>query len=419
MNIQIGSVVQKVVFAASILMSVAAHARLEEIEDKVLSESFGQALFVVDKIGANALTGSMGANSPTDFTFYRMGLDAELAMNMNIAKMQLGCGGINDALTANPACDIEMDYVRFMGRNGDKAPSATGNAAVDGPINAASDFILRRPYIELAVKNEGSATTREIVGIKIGAEMADGYVSAGRSYANGATNIEHGGTCNTGAAVLSSPGQLNCHSGVRSISGFLGTELSATLPLTVIGSNGYGCAGNTSTGVDDCGSGDALYLDYAGTRMDVLNLSDLSLKLNGGLAGIIGSGYARLIANTRMIHGFALINTKDFFLSFQRQQVAYPRYSKAIPTVAEAPVCAAGNPQPTRCSSAYAVPANPGWWMNVPDVKLTNAMIERVSVGLFDLGSLLSALGRPGMSAYNPDLNIEPAANCYGGRSFC
>lgn len=389
----------------SCLLMANVHG-LQSLDDEELSSYSGQAFIWADRIAPNSLTGQMGPGSATDFTFFRMGLDAELAMNMNMAKLQLGCGGINDGLLSTPACDIDMDYVRFMGRNGDGPGS---------PVT--SNFVLRRPYIEIAFKNENNPALREVVGIKIGAQMADGYVSVGRKYESG-TNVEHGGTCNSSASVLSSPGQLNCHSGINSLSAFVGTELSATLPLTVIGSNGYGCAGNTAFAGDDCGVAETLYVDYAGTRMNQLELADLVLQLNGGLAGIIGTGYARLVANTRMLHGFALVNTSDFFISFQRQQVAYPRYTKTTPTVADTPVCGtAANPD--RCASAYAVPANPGWWMNIPSAKLTNAMIDRVSVGLFDLGTLLSALGRPGMAAYNPDFNINPVSNCYGGTLFC
>ncbi len=397
--------IKKIIFAVFTVFPLPAMA-MQSLTDGELSAFSGQAFIWTDRIAPNSLTGSMGAGSATDFTFFRMGLDAQLDFNLNIAKMQLGCGGINDNLVSSPACDIDMDYVRFMGRTG-----ASASAAV------TSNFFLRRPYIEIALKNENNPALREVVGIKIGSQIADGYVGVGRKYASG-TNVEHGGTCNSSASVLSSPGQLNCHSGINSLSGFVGAELSATLPMTVIGSNGYGCAGNTSLGGDDCSAADTLYIDYAGTRMSQLELADLLLKLNGGLAGIIGTGYARLIANTRVLHGFALTNTSDFFISFQRQQVAYPRYTKTTPTAADTPICGtAANPD--RCSSAYAVPANPGWWINIPDAKLTNAMVDRVTVGLLDLGTLLGALGRPGMAAYNPDFNIDPPSNCYGGRLFC
>ncbi|MDP2228176.1 MAG: hypothetical protein Q8J78_11955 [Moraxellaceae bacterium] len=351
-------------FSMTILMSVScAQAGMQGMSDEELSDHSGQAFIWSDRIAPNSLVGQMGAGSATDFSFFRMGLDAQLDFNLNIAKMQLGCGGINDNLVATPACDIDMDYVRFMGRT---------NSVAGAP--ATSNFVLRRPYIEIAFKNENNPSTREVVGIKIGAQSADGYVGVGRKYETGQTNIEHAGNC-TAASVLSSPGQLNCHSGINSLSGFVGAELSASLPLTVIGSNGYGCAGNTALAADDCGPGDTLYIDYAGTRMNQLELADLALKLNGGLAGIIGSGYARLIANTRVLHGFALVNTSDFFISFQRQQVAYPRYTKTTPTAGDTPVCGtAANPD--RCASAYAVPANPGWWINIPDAKLTNAVVD-------------------------------------------
>lgn len=377
---------------------------MESMSDEDLGWHYGQAFIWADRIGPNSLTGQMGAGSATDFSFFRMGLDAELAMNMNIAKMQLGCGGINDNLISTPACDVDMDYVRFMGRNGDVA----GN-----PVT--SNFVLRRPYIEIAFKDESNPALREVVGIKIGAQSADGYVSVGRKYENNQTNIEFGGAC-TAANILTSPGQLNCHSGINSLSGFVGTELSATLPLRVLLTSGFGCAGNTADTRDSCDADDVLYVDYAGTRMNQLELADLNLKLNGGIVGLIGSGYARLIANTRNLHGFALANTSDFFISFQRQQVAYPRYSKTTPTVADTPVCGTAA-TPDRCASAYAVPANPGWWMNIPNARLTNAVIDEYST--LNVLSLIPAIARPGMAAYNPDFNINPASNCYGGTLFC
>src|SRR5690606_27246299 len=165
-----------------LLFAVQSHAAMEPIGDEALSEVTGQSLFVGDFIAGNSSDPNGGR-----FDFHRMGLDVELALNANIDKLQLGCGGFNESITAN-ACDIDMDYVRLMGLN------ANGDGGhPDGP---ASDFILKRPYIELAVSGTG-ITNREVVGIKVGSESANGYFGVGRTYANGDTNQEFGGTCNT------------------------------------------------------------------------------------------------------------------------------------------------------------------------------------------------------------------------------
>lgn len=112
---------------------------MQALADRDLAEVTGQALFVSDRIAPTGAAGSV-----TDFTFHRMGLDVELAMNANIDKLQLGCGGFNESIASN-ACDIDFDFVRFMGRNG-----TSGGAPV------TSDFKLTRPYIELAIRNENS-----------------------------------------------------------------------------------------------------------------------------------------------------------------------------------------------------------------------------------------------------------------------
>ncbi|MGB1221601.1 MAG: hypothetical protein ACPG43_08675, partial [Alcanivoracaceae bacterium] len=102
------------------------HLGLEALDDDALRDVHGQngSLFVADTIEPNEL---VGANSYSNFTFKRMGLDARLDVNMNIGKVQLGCGGINDALSGGPACDIDIDYLSLMGINaaGDR-PSSLG-----------------------------------------------------------------------------------------------------------------------------------------------------------------------------------------------------------------------------------------------------------------------------------------------------
>jgi hypothetical protein len=310
-----------------------------------------------------------------------MGLDVELAMNANIDKLQLGCGGFNESIAGN-ACDIDFDFVRFMGRNG------TGPGAA-----VTSDFKLTRPYIELAIRNEGSLTGREVAGIKVGAQSADGFVGVGRRYANGQVNQEHGGTCGTAAGNAA----LACHSGVNRISGFLGAELSATVPISILFLNATTCFGNTANPGDDCGPGDAYFTNVAGTRLSELFIPAIPLKIsdNGLLELLSGSdGFATVQQNLRFVHGFALADTADFFLSFQRERVAYPTFDKT------------GN----------SFTANAGWWMNIPDVKVMNIQAPTINLGLIEG---ITALFSPGPTLTNNELGQTPPLNCFGGLQFC
>lgn len=367
----------RLLVASLILFAGSPHAaQLVALDDKELGGVTAQALFVSDVVA-----GLGGSNH----TFYRMGLDVDLELNANIDKFALGCGGVNNRLVA-AACDIDMDYVRLMGRSG----SAPGAAVT-------SNFKLTRPYIEVAIKNDGNAALREVIGIKIGAQEADGFFGVGRTYANGQTNEEHGGTCDRG-----SPGAaaLACHSGLNRVSGNLRVEMSATLPVVAnilgIDFNETGCFGNTANAGDDCGAADAYFTNLVGTRMSEATLRDVPIKLNGGFLSAIGlsQAYADVRENLRFVHGFALIGTDDFFLSFQREQVRYPNYQK----------------------TGYSPTANTGWWMNVPDVKLLN--IQGAQVTLNGIPEALSALGE-GVNLENIELNQTPPINCYGGSRFC
>lgn len=375
---------------ALVLVLAALLARpataLQEMSDGALSLESGQgSLFFSDKI---APTGTAG--SATDFTFYRLGLNTDLEFNLNIDKLQLGCGGSNENLVAN-ACDIDLDYVRFMGRDG-TAPGAA----------VTSDFMARRPYVEFAIKNDGTRTQRDIVGFKIGFESADGMLGIGRTYANGQVNVEHGGTCDTAAG--DGAGALACNSGIRSISGNLNLELSANiLAGTALGDQKI-CFGNTATADHANCDGNAtnnsntdikdpFRIDVSGTRMTDIIIADIPAYVwEGSLNGTTAA--ADLKESLRFIHQVLLDSSqsKDFFISFQRERVAYPKYDK----------------------SGYAATTNTGWWLNIPYAAIMNASAS-VDLGILDA---LSALGE-GANMTNVELGQIPPSNCYNSYNFC
>lgn len=400
---------------------------MRALSDGEMEAVSGKGLFWTDKIGGSELAGPNVYSTP--FTFYRVGLDGELDINANISKLQLGCGGVNDFLSGSVGCDIDIDYATLMGRNG------------ASPGNALSAFVLKRPYLEFAIKNDGNSATREIVGMKIGAQSADGAISVGRRYAAGQINQENmdSNSC-TGAST--GAGALGCHSGINSISGFLGAEMSLQMDvkgnictlgivfgtcLGAIALDAWGCIGKLTTPQCTTYANSPLYVDIAGTRMSALRLNAALLDLSGnGLSGVltalIGSAYASLNADLRLVHKLTFENTGDFFISMQREPVAYPRYDKMAPSVDPSVVndgCKSSANQTARCSSAYAVPANTGWWLNAPSVKLLDVTNNNVQIGNLTLTDALSLLAAPGYLINQAEFNLTPAKNCYGATRFC
>lgn len=75
----------------SILSSSTLYA-MTELDDNALSQVEGQALL--------NLTYNQGINSgsmqQSNMGFYRLGLAAELSLNANIKKLQLGCGEVRE-----------------------------------------------------------------------------------------------------------------------------------------------------------------------------------------------------------------------------------------------------------------------------------------------------------------------------------
>lgn len=343
----------------------AAHA-MEELSDAMLAENSGQGLLVADK-----LAGVAGSNH----TFYRMLLNAELGMNAAIDKLQLGCGGFNEGVVAN-ACDIDIDYVSLMGRD---AAGQLGAPNAGSP--ATSQFKLIRPYFEIAIKNDDDPSRREIIGFKIGAAQADGYMGLGRHTAPGSPGASADCT-----SAKSGAGAFYCNQGINRLSGYMKANMSG---------DAYGCefCSDPSTTPPDEQEHVATFvgsLDMWGTRINrIQTVADATADLLGLQAK------ARVNASLRLIHGMAMDATKpefaqdDFFLSFQREAVRYPTYNK---------------------SRSHSYHANPGWWMNVPVAELSGLKAYNVKVDF-------SALS--GITMNDPDIGQRPPDNCFGALKFC
>lgn len=363
-----------------------AQAQLQEVSDIDLGRQTGQGLLDFTTI----VPGSNGAASAPSvdngLTFYRMGLNAQLDMNSNINHLQLGCGGVNNALNPN-VCDVDIDYLSFLGNNG-----------AGGAGSAGSDFTLYRPYITLAVANAGKAN-QSVAGIQIGSQSANGYLSMGRVYQNGDTNLEHSGACNSS----SNPNDLNCHSGLNSFSGYTNLTLNGSVGGAI---TGWPCGPNWWDFLGNCSYHSSINktVQVAGTRMTntVINLNNLPTTATAGLT-ISLSVNAKLTENMRYIHGFNLQGVPDFFLSFQRQQVAWPNYDYSSST---------SDPS----GSAYAYAANTGWWMNLPSNISINGITGTQDISL---GQAIGGILGITVQMSNVAMGQQPAKNCFGSATFC
>ena len=95
------------------LNSAYASDTLHSLSDSEMSATTGQSLFTLQYL-APGDTGNSYNNTNGNIGFYKFGMEAELELNANIKKLQLGCGGVNGA----GACDIDIDNFSLSGNPG-------------------------------------------------------------------------------------------------------------------------------------------------------------------------------------------------------------------------------------------------------------------------------------------------------------
>lgn len=161
-------------FYLLMLLSASVYAGLQSLDDDQLSGVSGQALFMSQK----EVSGS--------YTYYKMGLDAQLDINANIAELKLGetsgAGAGIDLWAKNLALGCVANASNVC------VNSDTGTGTKLKP------FTLLRPFIQVATKG-ANAATREVVGIRLGAQNAVGPMSIGNfevfsGYLTATANIE-------------------------------------------------------------------------------------------------------------------------------------------------------------------------------------------------------------------------------------
>ncbi|WP_436898990.1 hypothetical protein [Acinetobacter gyllenbergii] len=190
----------------------AASNTMQSMTDSELSATTGQALMSLSYVSptdlANKESHRLGGDK--SIGFYKLGLEAEMELNVNIKKLQLGCGGVNGP----GGCDIDIDYLSLSGL-GNSATSNSDSAA-DRAARAGSSAVLTNPFIEFAIKNPDKASTRQVVGLNLSAEKALGLITFG---------LENGSQ-KSGINSLSGYMQIAPTTGIANVNGF-GSSLVA------------------------------------------------------------------------------------------------------------------------------------------------------------------------------------------------
>ncbi|WP_410210979.1 hypothetical protein [Aquirhabdus sp.] len=207
--------------------SVSARA-MSPLDEDAMSNVVGQAAFYTNY---TAQTGSGAPGNTENFGFFTVGMQAKLDINANIQHLQLGCGGVN-----GPGCDIDINNLSLSGTPGvGSCPS--------GAARASCDATLTNPFLQIAIKNPTSLSTRQIVGFNLGAQSVAGLLTTG----------QNDGTAN----------------GINTLSGYLPIASSTGTAQTQAAVFGTG-AGQTVTGKVDinillcttgCGSGKGITTD--------------------------------------------------------------------------------------------------------------------------------------------------------------
>lgn len=218
----------KMVFLTCSMFTLAgsAHAAMQVLDDHMLSEETGQSAFYT------SYTPSV-AGDPSGSSFFTLGIQGTMEINTNIQHLQLGCGGVNSA-TKPGICDIDINNLGLSG-NPDGG-SGAGHYAV-GTARASTDAVLTNPFIQLAIKNPTSLSTRQLVGFNLGAQKVNGLLTAGTDNS----------VALNGAATPPKGVGINSLSGYMQLAPATGTAYTAAQIISYNGSNTPSPAANGST----------------------------------------------------------------------------------------------------------------------------------------------------------------------------
>lgn len=341
---------------------------LEAMSDENLSRIVGQSLFSSNYIAPG------GSNPNVDVGFYRVGVEANIALNANINKLRLGCDGAGGTGT----CDLSIDRLRFTGF------ASTAVNSNEGPL---TDFLIDQPFFEFAIKNPTNPATRQVVGMRFGALSAFGRLSIGEN--PDVTTLAD----DTGLNYLSGDLNLNIKNAyltnlyVKVVCLFICLNIGP-LQASIDESFSQQVAVKRATKVDDLGPLTAIVEGVFGLTSGLLN----ALKLTN----------AHLM-NTPLnsIHNIDVKDpaggpTKDFSLSMQGQDINWQKISKG---------------------DFSGVTAQQGWWISVPQVVFQDLLVtDKIVV---PVGDVLGGLFGTRVELAGVDLGMRPVDNCWGSSTFC
>lgn len=414
------------------LLSSMLRAEMATLADSELSEVTGQALFMSTK---QTNTNGLG----TTHSFYRMGFDAQLELNTNIAELKLG--------ETSTGTDVWMKNLAL----GCVANSVgTCVDSTSGTGTQLKNFTMLRPYVQLAFKNDGSRTSREVVGFRMGAENVSGPMSIGQllsfsGYMSAKANInmqaqndvavtcgpERSGGCpgsSQTANVVWVLGGSPTGNGVNSMGyseptralglkddyvctaiGCMAFSKTAVnygatsrnnLPVTAQGrrqTQAYIAGAQLATVVDEVTNNLSLsqptgYAWLSGLLIPIVR-DDMRATMKASLASSLGIPVANLDTyqipyNLANVHSLN-VNSPLFGISFQKENVRYP---------------------------GYAVDMQKGWSMYLPDAftldiaqPLTN-FVYGISTGAAREGNIVQLTPAQGGAVLD---------NCWGTPKFC
>ena len=407
------------------------------LNDEELSEVEGQSLMNLEfQQGTNTTDAQGKTYNQSNIGFYKLALSAELELNANIKKLQLGCGGDNNSIRAN-SCDIDIDHIGLSGLPDD--PNYTSDQ------RAATSALITNPFIQFAIKNPTSAATREVLGFRVSAEKIKGLMTLGTentSTPNGINTFSGymktktaSGTAVTEARTMTYADTcLQIKGKVTGTILFIPTTLdytsdnynltlsSTTAPFTI---NSTIVSGTRMKDVTLKGSGTVGQINFSGPlTATVLGGVPLNKQVTGNITGLKTD--ITVNQSLGLIHALYLNNPAS--LSLQSQDILW---------------------------TGAAVGANKGWWLAMEDevelgslspttkVAITNEVLKQTIAGinkdltehprpcgdlLFQcaLGSDL-AVGNVPMNSTTLDFPLTNLSlqgqnfrsNCYGGLKFC
>lgn len=410
--------------------ATASSVQLTAMSDEELSKTNGQALLSLSHIAPNDSANKMSGQS---IGFYKLGLEAEVELNANIKKLQLGCGGVNGA----GGCDIDIDHLSLSGVS-DTREGRAGSSAK-----------LTNPFLEFAIKNPNSASTREMLGIRLSAERALGMLTLGDENSatpNGINTLSGFMKIkNTTGTAYTKERRMSYSDTSKTIDANINARVCiffcVTLPLGVksnnynlnlesakadIFLNGQTISGNRINNASLSGYANINSIKFAGDLEASLNISAGLFKLQKNVDGNINGLKANVFIDQSLglIHKINLNN--PFSLSMQNQAVWWPGSENAAQT---------------------------GWWMAFEDpidigdvtpsqkIIITNDVLKQVvdpisnyltsnPVQCQGLGGCLGGyLGIGNVNLTNTSVNFPLkdlelanqsfAPNCYGNLKYC